>query len=119
MTKYVALRSLGYLFSVLPPVLATLERFPIWAREGGRATLSGLALLLLLVAAIPLRRGLRAALSRLARSPSAYGIWAVIWLAAAWFGRIAAAIAEIALIGTLSSLVGALFFRLAGRRDDA
>jgi hypothetical protein len=53
------------------------------------------------------------------KSPSAYGIWAVIWLAAAWFGRIAAAIAEIALIGTLSSLIGALFFRLAGRRDEA
>ena len=119
MTKYVALRALGYLFSVLPPALAILERFPIWAQEGGRATLSGIALLLLLIAAIPLRRGLRAALARFMKSPSAYGIWAVIWLFTAWFGRIAAAIAEIALIGTLSSLIGALFFRLAGRRDEA
>lgn len=116
MAKRVLCRALGYLFSVLPPVLAILERFPIWARDGSRATVSGIALLLLLVAAIPLRRGLRAALSRWLASPSAYGIWAVIWLFCAWFGRIAVAVAEIALVGTVSSLIGALFFRL-GRRE--
>jgi hypothetical protein len=38
-----------------------------------------------------------------------------VWLFAAWFGRIATVIADIALVGTLSSLVGALFFRLADR----
>ncbi len=118
MAKYISFRALGYIFSVVPPVLAILERFPVWAREGGGATLSGIALLLLLIAVIPLRRGLRAALSRWLSSPSAYGIWAAVWLLCAWFGRIAAAVAEIALIGTLSSLLGALFFRLAGSRES-
>ena len=119
MTKRIALRVLGYGFSVVPPMLAILERFPIWAREGGQSTLSGIALLLLLIAAIPLRRGLCSALSRFMKSPSAYGVWALVWLFTAWFGRIAAAIAEIALVGTLSSLIGALFFRLSeGREKD-
>ena len=119
MAKHIALRALGYFFSVVPPVLAILERFPVWVREGGRATLSGIALLLLLVAVIPLRRGLRAALSRWLSSPSAYGIWAVIWIFCAWFGRIAVAVAEIALVGLISSLIGAFFFRLAGRGEPS
>lgn len=117
MTKRFLFRLLGYLLCVGPPLFAILEHFPLWAKEGGELILSGIGLLLLLVAVIPLRRGLSRALRRFLASPSAFGIWGVLWLFTAWFGHIAEAIADIALIGTLSSLLGALFFRL-GRREE-
>ena len=106
---------LGYALCVVPPALAILERFPLWAREGGAPLISGFSLLLLLVAAIPLRRGLQRALRRFLESPSAFTIWGVLWLACEFFGRIAVSLADIALLATLSSLLGAFFFRLAGR----
>lgn len=113
MTKRVLFIGLGYLFCLLPPILAILERFPLFAREGSAPVLSGLALLLLLVAAIPLKRGMTALLHKFLRSPSAFTVWGVIWIFFEVFGRIAEAIADIALVATLSSLIGAVFFRLA------
>ncbi len=118
MTKRRLLRALGYFFCIVPPVLAILERFPLWAREGGGPILSGIALLLLLVAAIPLRRGFLALLRRWIASPSAFGIWGVLWLVTAWLGKIAAAVADIALVGTVFSLIGTLFFRLGGKESS-
>lgn len=112
MNKRLVLRLFGYLFSVVPPALAILERFPLFSRAGGEFVLSGLGFLLLLVAAIPLRRGAERLLRRALASPSAPGVWAVLWLFCAWFGHISRAIAEVAMIGTLSSLIGAVFFRL-------
>jgi len=119
MTKRTIFRALGYLFCLLPPVLAILEHFPLWAREGGKPMLSGIALLLLLVAVIPLRRGLRVALRAWLSSPSAWTVWGVLWLLTEWLGRISVAVADIALCGTVSSLIGALFFRLSrGKRHE-
>lgn len=118
MTKRLLFRLLGYLLSVVPPSLAILERFPLFSREGGEFILSGLGFLLLLVAAIPLRRGAMRLLRRWLISPSAPGVWAVLWLFCAWFGHISRAIAEVAMIGTLSSLLGAVFFRLGGKEES-
>ena len=119
MTKRVILTALGYLFCLAPPILAILERFPILSREGSGPLLSGLALLLLLIAMIPLKRGLTALLHRFLKSPSAFTVWGVIWIIFEIFGRIAATIADIALIATLSSLIGAVFFRLARGSENA
>lgn len=116
MTKRIVFRLLGYLFCIVPPFLAVLEHFPLWAREGERPMLSGIALLLLLVTAIPLRRGILTAFRRWLSSPSAVGVWLVLWLLSAWLASIAATVADIALVGTLSSLIGTVFFRL-GRRE--
>ena len=117
MNKRMLARLLGYLFSVLPPVLLIVEQFPILAEKGGEFMLSGLGFLLLLVAAIPLRRGLSHALRHWLNTPSAFTVWGAVWLFTAWFGRIAATVADIALVSMLSSLIGAAFFRLAGRGD--
>ena len=113
MSKRILLSGLGYLFCLLPPILAILERFPLFMREGSAPVLSGLAFLLLLVAAIPLKRGITALLYKFLKSPSAFTVWGVIWIFFEVFGRISGAIADIALIATLSSLIGAVFFRLA------
>lgn len=119
MTKRVLFTGLGYLFCLVPPVLAVFERFPIFAREGRGPVLSGLAFLLLLVAAIPLKRGITDLFRKFLSSPSAFTVWAVLWLFFEVFGRIAEAVADIALIATLSSLIGAVFFRLARGEEAA
>lgn len=118
MSKRLIFSALGYLFCLLPPILAILERFPILARGGSAPMLSGLALLLLLVAVIPAKRGLASLLRKFLHSPSAFTVWGVLWIVFEVFGRIADTIADIALIATLSSLIGAVFFRLA-REDKA
>ena len=117
MSKRFVLRLFGYLFCILPPTLAILEHFPLWAEEGRGPMLSGIAFLLLLIAAIPLRRGLLSLFRRFLASPSAFGVWGVLWLLSAWLGSIVTAVADIALVGTVSSLLGALFFRLAGEGE--
>lgn len=117
MTKRILFRFLGYAFSVIPPVLAILEYFPLFAKTGGQPILSGIAFLLLLLAAIPLRRGITGLVRRYLDSPSAPGVWAVLWIFCAWFGRIAEAIAAVALVGALSSLLGMLFFHLGGKGE--
>ena len=119
MRKRFFLRALGYLFCLVPPVAAILERFPLWAREGGAPVISGIALLLLVVAAIPLRRGLLSLFRHWLSSPSAFTVWGVLFILCEWLGSILAAVADIALVGTASSLLGALFFRLAERGEEA
>ncbi len=119
MTKRVLLRALGYLFCLVPPVAAILERFPLWAREGGAPVISGLALLLLVVAAIPLRRGLVLLLKRFLASPSAFTVWGVLFILCEWLGHILTAVADIALVATVSSFIGAIFFRLSTRGESA
>ena len=118
MTKRFLLRLFGYLFSVVPPALCILERFPLFSRAGGEFILSGLGFLLLLLSAIPLWRGARTLLRRWLASPSAPAVWAVLWVFCAWFGHISRAIAEVAMIGTLSSLVGAVLFRLSRKEAE-
>ena len=113
MSKRLILSGLGYLFCLVPPTLAILERFPLFAREGSAPMLSGLAFLLLLIAAIPLKRGMLSLFQKFLRSPSAFTVWGMLWIFFEVFGRIADAVADIALIATLSSLIGAVFFRLA------
>lgn len=102
----------GYALCVLPPAVATLEHFPVWLREGDTA-LSGIALLLLLAAALPLLRTLRAHL----RTPSAWMVWLALWLALRLICPILDTVARIALISFPTSLLGALLFRLGARRD--
>ena len=107
-----ALRILGLVLSVLPPAIATLEFFPLWLTEG-RTTLSALSLVLLLLSAIPIFRILKKHL----RSPAPWMLWLILWLGLRAFLPIAAAIETIAFISFPTSILGAVCFRLAKRRE--
>lgn len=109
---------LGYLFCLVPPTLAILERFPLWAHEGKGPLFSGFSLLLLFIASIPLRRGIARLFRRFLASPSAFTVWGAIWLFCELFAKIGSAVADIALLSTVSSLIGAVFFRLARKRGE-
>ena len=68
--KIMALRLAAVAVSVIPPAVATLLYFPVWAAESGELVMSGGTALLLVVAAMPIYNILRAKL----RSPS---IWSI------------------------------------------
>lgn len=118
MRRRLFFRILGYLLCILPALFAILEHFPLFAAKGVRPTISGLALLLMLLALIPFHRGIVKRIKRWLASPSAYSVWLVLWLLCEWVGRISEAVADISLVAFIGSLLGAVCFRL-GREEKA
>ena len=109
MTRARLLRLVGFLFSVLPPLLTTVEYFPIWVREGGGAALSGSVFFCLLLSAVPLFRALRHRL----RSPSAPLLFGFLWGFLTLFRRIIDGVIAVCFFGMLGNLIGLILFRLA------
>ena len=104
------LRLLGYLFSTIPAVMAVAAYFPVLRERGeGETAVSLGALFLLVIALLPLWRGI----SAFFRSPSAPKIWLALFLFFYLTGRIAAEMVVISTVGLLGSLVGLVFFRIA------
>ena len=100
---------LGLIFSAVPPALATLSYFPLWTERGAGAVISGGALLLLIICALPLVRHVKNHL----RSPSAYIVWLIIFLAFYSLSSIADEVTVIAFVGFIGNLMGAILFALA------
>ena len=101
---------LGYLFSTIPAAAAVVAYFPVLRERGeGEAALSLGAVLLLVIAVLPLWRAAKAFF----RSPSAWKIWLALLLFFFLTGRIAAQMVVISTVGLLGSAVGMLFFYLA------
>jgi chromate transport protein ChrA len=110
--RVLALLALGWGFSVVPSLVATVVFFPVFLETGESGkTISLLACLLLALALLPLWRSLAASL----RSPSAWKIYLFLFIFFFLTERIASEMVSISLVGFLSSLVGAVFFRLARR----
>ena len=107
--KSAALWLVGMALCVIPPICCTLLYFPIWAAKGGEYVLSGVTVLLLIPAALPLYRAVRTAL----RSPAGYTVWLVLFLIFFTMSRIAEQMAVVSLVGFLGNLAGAVFFRLS------
>ena len=101
----------GIALSVLPPVLATVSYFPVWKNEGTYTKISGLALCLILIAAVPLWRYFKAYL----RSPSAPFIWFTVFAVFFSLSKIADEVTVISFVGFVSNLIGAFFFRMSRR----
>ncbi len=115
-TLRVLFNALGLSFSVIPPALAILFYFPVWVSKGGEYLLSGIAVLLMLVAFVPLFKLAR----QLLKSPSGYAIWLIIFLTFLLVSRIASEMITISFIGLVGNVIGAVLFKLARRfgRDE-
>ena len=111
MTRAWLLKLLGLVFSILPPVLATAEHFPIWIKEGGGTALSGTVFFCLLLSTIPFFKILR----RRLRSPSVPFLFGFLWLFLSLFRRIIDGVIAVTFFGMLGNLVGAFLFRFAAR----
>ena len=112
--KAVIFNVLGLLLCVVPPVIATLEHFPVWISKGGEVFFSGITVILLLVCAIPFKRQL----TEFFRSPSAWFLWLCIFIISTLLIRIADDISAIALVSFVSNAIGAVFFKLGKKHKE-
>ena len=111
-TKRLILQIVALLFSVVPPIIATLTYFPLWRERGSDEYLSGFVLFLLILALIPLFNIIKERL----RSPSAHTMWFLIFILFFLLSKIADEMCVIAFVGFIGNLIGALLFRLAKRK---
>ena len=112
--KTLWMKTLGYLFCILPPVLATLEHFPLWIKSDKTTSFSFLGLLLLLLCLIPFRKGLKQWL----RTPSAWQMWLLLWGLLYFTRHITEGLLAVASVGFPTSLFGALFFHIAKKIES-
>lgn len=102
---------LGYLFSVLPPLVATLICFPsLYERGDGARAVSLAGLTLLFLSLLPFWRRLK----RLLHSPSAPMLWGIVFTLFYLARLVADEVVLISAIGLVGSVVGAILFRLGG-----
>lgn len=106
--KGIILFAVGLLFCILPPVLVTLEYFPLFKAQPDKGV-SVMAVLFLVIAVIPLWKYVKKAL----QSPSAWMVWLCIYVFSLAFSPIIQQMKVISLVSLATSLVGALFFKFA------
>ncbi len=111
LVKRLLLTLLAIAVSVLPPAIATLLYFPVWAAEGGELVISGMTALVLVVAAMPIYNIIKKRL----RSPAIWSVWLTAFIAFMLLSRIADEMTVISFAGFLSNLAGSVIFKLARR----
>ncbi len=112
--KKILLTAFGILFSVLPPLLATLLYFPVFERQGPAFAISGFIIILLILSAVPLIRFLGDKF----RTPAAYLIWLFVFLLFFALWKIAKQVTVISFFGFVGNLVGAILFHIA-KKDSS
>jgi len=113
--RRIVLKAVGLMLSVIPVTACILCYFPIWCADGGRVLLSGVTLLLLTLAVLPLYNTLKAAL----RSPAAYTVWLIAFILFLLLSSIADEMIVISFTGFVGNALGAICFKLSeGGRND-
>lgn len=109
----IALHILAISLCVLPPAFATLYYFPLWQSRSGFAVLSGGAVLLIALSALPLMKLITAKI----RSAASWVMWGFIFIAFFLLREIADEMTVIAFFGLIGNLIGAILFKLAKRGE--
>ena len=108
-TKRLLYYFIGMVISVIPVAVSIFSYFPLWIRRGDASILSGLSLLLIGFALIPLYRHIKGFM----RSPSAPTVWLISFVIFLLLSRIADEMTVISFVGFTSNLIGSVFFRLS------
>lgn len=106
--KIFALHALGLIVCVLPPVIATLEYFPLWFQRSETA-FSAFSAILIAICCLPFIKQIKAYFKG---TPASWVIWLVIYLVVALFSKLAEGVETVAFIGTISNLCGGCIFRI-------
>ena len=102
-------RALGFAISIIPVTVAIFSYFPLWVSREDSSVLSGISLLLIGVALIPLLKHVKHAL----QSPSAPLVWLFSFVIFLLLSRIANEVTVISFVGFVTNLIGSVFFKLA------
>ena len=112
--KQLIYNALGLFFSVIPVGVSIFSFFPIWIAREDASILSGISLVLLLLALVPFLKHLKEVL----RSASAPLMWFIIFITFMLLSRIADEITVISFVGFVGNLIGSVFFKLARVKRD-
>lgn len=111
--RRIIFRILGLVISTVPTVLSVLFYFPLWAEKDVGTLISGFSLLLILIALIPLWRVIK----KILKTPSAYVIWLLIFIAFLLLSKICEEMIVISFTGFISNVIGAVFFKISKRGE--
>ena len=113
LAKRLFFNSLGLGICIIPVVVAILSYFPLWLAREDASVLSGLAVLLITAALVPMYKYLGSIL----RSPSASLMWFAVFIVFLFLSKIANEMTVISFVGFTTNLIGSLFFKFAKRYD--
>lgn len=106
--KIFALHILGLAVCVTPPIIATLEFFPLWFKQTETA-ISAFSAILILLCCLPFIKQIKAYFKG---TPASWVIWLVIYVIVTVFSKLAEGIEAVSFIGVLSNLLGGCIFRI-------
>ena len=112
--KQLLFRALGLLISIIPVGVSIFSYFPLWVSRRDSSLLSGLSLILICAALVPLYKYIRKAL----KSPSAPMMWFFAFVVFLLLSKIADEVTVISFVGFVTNLIGSVFFRLANRYGE-
>ena len=111
--KRLLFNALGIAVSVIPVSVAIFSYFPLWISRNDASLLSGISLLLICLAIVPLFKYLK----QFWHSPSAPLMWFLAFILFFLLSRIASEMTVISFVGFVSNLVGSVCFRISKRYD--
>lgn len=107
MTKGRMIKALALLIDVAVPLFATISQFPIWVERSAKATVSGLALLFILLSVLPFMKKIR----EYFKSPAVWVIWGVLFLVFYGLSSIINEMVIISFYGLLSNMFGEILYK--------
>ena len=114
-SKRLLFNALGMAISVIPVTVSIFSYFPLWISRQDASLLSGISLILIVLAAVPIYKQLKQAM----HSPSAPLMWFFFFLLFLLLSRIADEMTVISFVGFITNLIGSVFFKLAKRYDKS
>ncbi len=109
--KALSLRIIGLAVCIVPPIITTLDYFPLWFSQT-ETTLSVLSAMLIALCCIPFYKQI---ISYFKGTPASWVVWLVIYIIVAVFNKLADGVETVAFMGVLSNLAGGFIFRLEKR----
>ena len=106
--------AIGIILAVVPTALAVLSYFPLWRERGTATMVSGVSLIMIMVAALPLMRYMK----QIFKSPSVTTLWFATFIIFSFLSKIAEDMTVIAFVGFISNLAASLFFAIAKMRKE-
>lgn len=92
---------------VVPVMVATLFQFPIWIQRDARSTVSGVFVLLMILACVPFYKQLR----ELFKSPSAWLMWGVAFAVMLVLRNIIDEMLPVCLVGLICNTCGEFLYK--------
>ena len=114
-TKGKIIKFSALVLDVGAPLAATISQFPVWVNRSAGATISGMFVIFAFLSAIPFIREIKAYF----KSPSAWIMWIIIFVALAALRAIIDEIIVICAIGALANVIGAAVYKIGDRYSSS